>query len=118
MTDLYRVQTTGDEPETVDVKAVGSFGYVDQHSNRRWGIGGSLLGITGIIPQGPHLNLRTLTRLHLLTDKELQARDAELLERALKAIADLPTPDTEAQLRGREDAYRAVEAMKGQTHER
>ncbi len=66
---------------------------------------------------GPILrhNNSPLARLHLLTDKELQARDAELLERVAEKF-DCATQD------GLGDERRAVadeiRAMKGQTHER
>ncbi len=122
MTDLYYVQTTGDEPETETLVVVhpdpaSPFLQSVRHGHAmRWRFADG--GTRYEWPSGPHLDLDTLTRLHLLTYKELQARDAELLERSLKAIADLPTPDSEERMAGHEDAYRAIEAMKGQTHER
>lgn len=65
----------------------------------------------------------TLTPLHLLTDEDLQKRDAELLERVassglvIAALSDAHDMDVSI------EAYAAaietaIRAMKGQTHER
>ncbi len=109
--ELYRVQTTAGESVVVIRDAMNR--YFQLPYGECWYPTGD-----NTEQSHPAIDLDTLTRLHLLTDDELQARDAEVLERALKAIADLPTPDSEERMAGHEDAYRAIEAMKGQTHER
>ncbi len=121
MTDLYRVQTTDGKSVDVDF-------YDDWYSC----IGGDeIWDEFGYAHNGGmNINLDTLEPLHLLTDDELQARDAELLERAAAHCEKAAWPpglskhpyDCGIEASAKHDAFKsaagAIRAMKGQTHER
>jgi len=71
MTDLYRVQTM--DKKSTCVEKLKNGGYLEVFGDDcEWDADGNSS------PAYSNLNLDTLTRLHLLTDDELQARDAEL----------------------------------------
>ncbi len=121
--ELYRVQTTDGKSVVVRLSEAGDY-YLDVTVTRMWQRASGQR-------QNYHdadLNLRTLTRLHLLTDDELQARDAELLERAadvcaewLRQYSDVELKHIPARVHARDsvaDIRDAIRAMKGQTHER
>jgi hypothetical protein len=107
--ELYRVQTTAGKSVVVQRHSEG--GYIMVSGLLSWKLNGKPFAADRWAP----LDLTTLIRLHLLTDAELQARDAELLERVAEKF-DCATQD------GQGDDRRAVadeiRAMKGQTHER
>ncbi len=65
--ELYRVQTTAGE--SVVVVDTASFFMAPEDSNMRWFKDD---GVRFGWPKGPHLDLDTLARLHLLTDDDLR----------------------------------------------
>ncbi len=85
MTDqpkLYRVQTT--DGKIVAVQHFAEGGYIAVFGLLSWKKDGQPTAKD----RWPAIDLDTLTRLHLLTDEDLQKRDAEFLERAAVAADD------------------------------
>jgi hypothetical protein len=80
MTKLYRVQTTGDAPETVDIIDT-QFGYGEFHGTRAWRHNGEIL-----CDPRPNLKLTTRVPLHILSDEDLRKRDEALLERVSQSV--------------------------------
>jgi hypothetical protein len=116
--DLYRVQTTAGE--SVVVQPYGPAWQEVKAIARLW----DASGVSGTFVPGPSLKLNTLTRLHLLTDAELQARDDALLERVAANFDGrqfIPTDiggSLMVDISPCDICAAAIRAMKGQTHER